>query len=378
MKKVILLVSIAIMFFGCQTKVDLNAPYKATTIVFGLLNPDDTKQYIKINKTWLGEGNNFDYAMIRDSSEYKEEDFNSKYIYEIIGNDTTRTFSLNDTTLTDRDENGLFYGPEYTAYYFKLPNSGNDGLNDEATYHLAIDFKNKDDVFAETNIIKAGIGNITQPPSAVSALKFSWAQVVQNNPLYGVYSFKWGTTENAKRYDLSLTINYIEYVWEDEGHTVLLDETEKEISWSMGSKIASDTEGGETIKHEVTWQSLYGFLASNLEENSKITRQIGYWDGEVGTQKVIVCDFNLDIANDELYTYLEVNSPVTGLIQERPQYTNITNGFGLFASKARQSVTRIGITDASAQVLVEGEITNGLNFCFPSPNLPAGSDFDCE
>ena len=64
------------LFAGCETEVDLNAPYKNTTVIFGLLDPDfngdnqisvqDT-QWIKINRTFLGEGDNNLYAAIRDS-----------------------------------------------------------------------------------------------------------------------------------------------------------------------------------------------------------------------------------------------------------------------------------------------------------------------
>ena len=75
---------LAILFTSCETEVDLNAPYKNTTVIFGLLDPDyngdnvisvqDT-QWIKINKTFLGEGDNNNYAAVRDSSEYTDDDF---------------------------------------------------------------------------------------------------------------------------------------------------------------------------------------------------------------------------------------------------------------------------------------------------------------
>ena len=60
---------VVIGFLRCTTDVDLNAPYSPFTVVFGLLDPGQDTQYVKINKTWLGAGNNFDYALIRDSSE---------------------------------------------------------------------------------------------------------------------------------------------------------------------------------------------------------------------------------------------------------------------------------------------------------------------
>ena len=67
----ILFFALVVFFASCKTEVDLNAPYKNTTIIFGLLDAEQDVQFIKINKTFLGEGDNNAYAAIRDSSEYK-------------------------------------------------------------------------------------------------------------------------------------------------------------------------------------------------------------------------------------------------------------------------------------------------------------------
>ena len=42
---------------SCDTNVDLTAPYASTTVVFGLLDPQADTQFVKINKTFLGDGN---------------------------------------------------------------------------------------------------------------------------------------------------------------------------------------------------------------------------------------------------------------------------------------------------------------------------------
>ena len=70
------------LFSSCDTDVDLTAPYASTTVVFGLLDPQADTQFVKITKTFLGDGNLNDYAMIRDSSEYKWEEFAALKIEE--------------------------------------------------------------------------------------------------------------------------------------------------------------------------------------------------------------------------------------------------------------------------------------------------------
>jgi hypothetical protein len=95
MKRFFLFLSLATLtLIGCETDVDLNAPYDSTTIVYGLLDPVQDTQWIKINKTFLGEGNNLDYALIRDSSEYKFNEFNAIVVQEIIDGDVINTFNV--------------------------------------------------------------------------------------------------------------------------------------------------------------------------------------------------------------------------------------------------------------------------------------------
>ena len=57
-------------WLGCSTDVDLTAPYDSVPVVYGLLELDADTQWVKINRTWLGEGNQLSAAQIPDSSEY--------------------------------------------------------------------------------------------------------------------------------------------------------------------------------------------------------------------------------------------------------------------------------------------------------------------
>ena len=135
MNKIITLSAIAAIslavFSSCSTDVDLTAPYASTTVVFGLLDPLADTQFVKINKTFLGDGNLNEYAMIRDSSEYKWEEFSSLRIEEYAtGNpNPIATHNLQPITVHDKDVNGMFYGPSQTVYYFASPT----GLNPNAT-----------------------------------------------------------------------------------------------------------------------------------------------------------------------------------------------------------------------------------------------------
>jgi hypothetical protein len=88
------------------------------------------------------------------------------------------------------------------------------------------------------------------------------------------------------------------------------------------------------------------------------------------------------MGNDDLKSYIEVNSPATGIVQERPIYTNISNGIGLFASRGSRNLTNLPLiaVDNNNQEnpgnlhAFVAELTAALNFCDPN----GSSDFPCN
>ncbi len=79
----------------CSTDVDLNASYESVPIVFGLLDAEVDTQWVRINRTWLGEGDQNIYALIQDSSEYENSRLHAEFI-EVGG---TGVYELKDTLL---------------------------------------------------------------------------------------------------------------------------------------------------------------------------------------------------------------------------------------------------------------------------------------
>ena len=58
------------LFSACSTDLDVVGKYKETMVIYGLVDQNQAKQYIKINKAFLGEGNAISYAAIKDSAQY--------------------------------------------------------------------------------------------------------------------------------------------------------------------------------------------------------------------------------------------------------------------------------------------------------------------
>ena len=366
------------VFSSCETDVDLTAPYASTTVVFGLLDPQADTQFVKVNKTFLGDGNLNEYAMIRDSSEYKWEEFTSLRVEEYAtGNpDPAATHYLQPITISNKDVNGMFYGPEQTVYYFPTPAGG---LNTNRKYKLVADFASRPDVFAWTNVIPSTTIQFNTPPSPVpgtnpsSGIALAIGSEIGSPINYNQSAYiQWGPQDllNAEIYDIVLRFHYIEKTYADDEWTQEVSSENKFIDWKLGTFNAEDLTKFGTSSYKVTFngESFFSYLGNSLQANLRVRRIVGeYLDG-----KTRAFEIRLGLANDELKTWINVNNPVTGIIQERPNYTNIVGGLGLFASRASAIMTNIplesGNFKGNINALIYGNYTSDLNFCDPNPN----------
>ena len=154
---------------GCSTDIELNAPYDRTPVVFSLLDAAQDTQWVRINRTWLGDGNQFDAALIADNSEYPAEAL-TVHIQERLGGTVTSEWALVDTVIENKSDDGIFYAPEHQMWYF-VPEGG---LDTYAEYDLSIAIDEEPEVVSSTtNMIAEQIGNITQPPRASTTSKLA-------------------------------------------------------------------------------------------------------------------------------------------------------------------------------------------------------------
>ena len=109
--KYLSIILFSIILFGgvqsCSTDVDINAPWKDITVVYGLLNQNDNIHYIKVNKAFLGDASAYEMAAISDSVNYQDIIVNLYKIKTSNGDfDTIQTFIFQDTVL--QKDSGIF------------------------------------------------------------------------------------------------------------------------------------------------------------------------------------------------------------------------------------------------------------------------------
>jgi len=297
-------------FTGCETDFDINAEWKDITIVYGLISQNDSVHYIKVNKAFLGEGNALTYAQIADSSNYGDNI--EVAITETGLNGSVRTFICDTTTIYNK-EPGIFYYPDQVVYKanFKIPD--NYSTND---YVYVVTITNK----LTGKVIKAQSRlvmdfQIDTPRPGMLSINFD----VESNQ-----KVKWISAKDGKRYNVSIRFWFEEI-------KIGNDTTDRYIDWDFSSLKSNSIAGGEPLELIYDPTNFFAICRNNIPYKNTIT------EDSVTSRLVNRVEFLFAVAGDELNTYMEVNEPSSGIVQEKPEYTNIENGFGLFSCRYTKS-----------------------------------------
>ncbi|MDD3877064.1 MAG: hypothetical protein PHT69_10610 [Bacteroidales bacterium] len=335
---------------ACKTDFDINADYKDITIIYCLLNQKDTVHYARINRAFLGEGNALILAQDPQNSLYPYEDIEVT-MEEWLNENLQTTYTLDTVILNDK-EPGVFSSPSHVLYSFTAH------LNENATYKIIVrNTKLGKIIEGETKIVtdfkleKPYMPPVPPPPQVYVHPFISF---IGTSPII----LEWLSAKNGKRYQVLMRYYY--------SVTDLLESTTDTISidWNLGTLKSPDTGGNEIMKTEINKEGFYIMLKDNIDYNPQVKR------------KSLYLDFIFSVAGEEFNTYMEVNEPSSSLIQEKPLYTNISNGIGLFNSRfikdelsaADQRPMRFQLNPQSISELINGQHTNKLGFINPDTN----------
>lgn len=339
----------SLFFSSCKTDLEVNAPYNETTIVYALLNQKDSIHYFKINKTFLGSANAYDMAAVRDSSEY-----NTAYsprmtaIIEEWKNGTIQKqpVILEDTVINNK-ESGTFYSPDQIVYYFINPN-----LDPAAQYRLNISLNGGERIVSAKTELINNLADFTggqqfsiycKDNPGVHCIGFS-----ATRGKYADKEFTWRSVKDGKRYQLEMGIYYVDFLVNGTSDT-------NKINWTFQPPlIANNLEGGEDMSVLIAGEDFYKELKRQL---TPLT------DAAIVRRSFDKMELRLFIAGDDLNTYLLANEPSTGIIQEKPEFTNIENGVGIFSARLSVTSPQKLLDVYSLDELVGGQYTYDLKFC---------------
>jgi len=325
-----LFICLAFVAASCETDLKVNADYTRTAVVYGLLEKQDTNHLIKITKTFLGDGNAYDFAQIADSSKIPN------LVAEIQawkGNALKKKYPLTDTVINGK-ESGSFYSGSQFMYYFREPN-----LDPTMEYKLSFYLDGKE-ISASTPVLPNYRFKSPAPGSAIEMIDgdIRTSQVLNNHKQKIVI----GPVESGNPANLVAetefrgTFVYTE-VYKDGSSA------QKSFSFDMGKT--------NTLERFYEASGFWSALESSIKPDPNVERRSAN-------------TFNIEAISypEDFKTFLAVNNPVSGVVQERPEYSNINNGLGLFSSRTSAFYSK-ALSSNSEAYLIRADRFSGLNFC---------------
>ncbi|MFT4544694.1 MAG: hypothetical protein ACI9CU_001612 [Polaribacter sp.] len=388
LRYVIGLVAVLTIFSSCTTEVNLTGEYTEKAVVFALLDPNNNPSnsgdghLFRIQKAFLGEESAFIMASRPDSSYFKYEDLFVELI-EYDGANETNRWQLDTVMIGNKDEgdpdDGVidFFGPEQRLYRTEadIP-FGN--VNIDATLDYEITLKKRPLHIGVGDMTFANMDTVASIADAVTDLVntevFRWNTPNENSPsfpgttrkmdLFNTagdfkdYTLRFDVAERARQYEVWLRFYYREVVQSVE--------TEKFIEWKVSTFELDPNISDWQVS--LSSESIYSRIGSEIEAAPNVIRYIGLaenhaTDPHPNDNQSHDFDISIRLAGDELYEYIDINNPSNqGALQDKPVYTNINNGLGLFSSRSTVPFPGMYLSVSAGQQLVTGTYTSSLGF----------------
>jgi len=316
------------VLYSCKKELKVNADWKDVTVVYGLLDQIDTIHYIKITKAFLGSGDAMEFAKIPDSSNYPDK--LDVQVEEWNGSTLLNTWTCDTVTIHNKEAgDSIFYFPDQLVYYFR------GDLSSENQYKLNITNKQTGKIVSSQTMMIYPF-TIEKPNSFLPVNYVPGLKV----------ELKWYSAKNGKRYQIALRFHYLESLKSDTSQKSF-----NAIDWVIFSNIQSlNNQGGELLDYYFPADGFYSFLGSHIPVNPDVNR---------AARSV---DYIFSVASDDLNTYMEVTEPSYGIIQERPAFSNITNGIGLFSSRTVVLIDSLRLRQETLDQLRVNQYTKDLGF----------------
>ncbi len=329
--KYILLLFFLVAFFSCSNEFELNAPAKEIPIVYGVLSRSDAVHYIRVEKAFIEE-NTSALELAQDPNALYFEEVQVELVRESSG----------DAFLLDRVDASQLGVERATGIFATTPNilykieASDLNLQEEETYRLNIR-RGADNLL--TTAITPIVGDIRLNRPIPGEQKPPLRVVVDDE-----LTIVWAADETAKLFDVAMIINYEEFNPNDANSVVL-----KSLEWSLAKSVKS-VDGPNRVEPEGI--EFYQFLNGNIAVDPALQRVL----------KNI--DLRIDAGGEELFNYINVGQANTGITSAQviPNYTNLSSGLGIFASRNTLIETGFVLDAQTKQELRDNDLTKDLNF----------------
>lgn len=324
MKWIFGMVLAGFLFTSCDNELVVTDKWKDIPIVWGFVSKSDSAIYIKVEKAFLDPAiSAYDIARIADSLYYDDAVVKLRR----VSSDVEYTLQRVDGSLEGYPrEDGVF--AEVPNYLYKIKENQVNLMVGEKYEFILERGEPSAPVTAETIILPKPV---LRNPSPGSTLSFK----------QGVnFTFMWNEMDDAGIFDIEMKFNYHEKSPETSNIFV-----PKSTQWTVAQGIRDND-------FKMDGAQFYYSVAANIEEDPDAIRQFQ------SINIIIWC------GGKELEEYIQValaNDGITST-QDFPEYTNLSEGKGLFTSRNFSDNMNYSLNNQSLDSLKNGSITGHLNF----------------
>jgi hypothetical protein len=316
--------TVAALFSSCSNELDIAADYKEVTVVYGLLSQSDTVHYVQVFRGFLDEDVSALFIAQNPDSVYYDDSLEVKLE---AGGQTLILPRIDAAQIGLPRAPGIFVDSPNYVYRFT------GSLLENSVYTVTATNKRTGHIVtAQTPIVKDF--NIIRP-ALLPRINFATKSL---------NDMQWNPAQNGKIYQSIMRFFYQEWHFSTPDDKVL-----KYVDWPIFNNYT-----GNDLQYKFDGTDFLRFLGNTLPVDHNIMR--------MALDQPL--EFHFYVGADDLYEYIRVNAAQTGItsLQVTPEYTNVTNGLGIFSSRYFKAKSGIEITDLSKDSLTCGQFTKDLNF----------------
>jgi hypothetical protein len=324
---------------GCDNELLVNAEWEEIAVVYGLINPTDDSNFVRIQRAYLNEGGSaLMFSQNPDSIYFDSLDVKLAEYTDGVETAVYNLKRVDGNKIGRKKDEGLFTNEVNWLYLCTNPIKESSFLID-VEYRLVI-------VNPETgNVVTAstltlGPGQVNNPIND----RFRTLTFRDVNPGNVVIEYVTGT--DAVSYNVEFIFRYKEApandtsVWEV-----------KEVAWTpVKNRSTGSTRGFVEKSALVQSFAFYEYIANVIPEDPNLVR------------KPVDMDLHLIGGGEDLSTYVSLSRPSIGIVQKRPEYTNVENGLGLFSCRHIRRYQNLFISDIMKADLRTSPTVAHLNF----------------
>ncbi len=353
MKNKVLYISLSIIglfsLSSCKNDLDVLAPGDETVSVYGVINPNEPIQKIRINKVYLTSGDAIAAGQDADQINYGPNELkvtlqrfmtgSTNPTLTTVGNTTKKEIVLTETVVTTADGNfnvnqriwqttdKLFNSGEY-----KLTITNVSSGKEFTSQTLMVDsvksygsmpfiyYPNNNPTLAYPVHCGFGAAGYVSPPAPVITQQSAF---IDYHVLTASPKIRFKSVPNAKLYKVIMRFHYIDSLTDGvTGYRKYVD-----LNFPVQSSLTLT--GGEAMEVSFSTPDFYSNLANQIPKQTV---------GSIRNRTAHFMEYIITACNENMNTFLQVNQPSNSIAQDKPYYTNIKGGVGIFGAISKTAM----------------------------------------